>query len=837
MRSGSVSVHLVLDSKSVYNTNYDELKLQLALAHGPKLVDEFDRKLACQQAKKPYRCAPFVSDVLAQMQKGMSGLTAEEAVVQRLQERKQVLSAIPCKDSSSAMSALTVLKGYARDIDNGYANFVTRLPAPLQHQLFTQANQPFIQNIQNDVERGALVYVASGGTRQFISHNAFEYLVHDTGCQFQDLHELVSQLRVTLQKPESVHLDALTLYDVIHELPAGDHYKHVIGLISQAACFSDCEHLDFVSTYLHAQYHAHHHGDRPIELHCYVSTEAAAAKLRTHIVNYHDRLPQNVNILVTKYNGKTLEVNACTGSAERHELDFAGQARAMLQALPKVGVSESSNTEDNYFVAMLDADNCIYNVYYFMLLTRLVEKFGDRLVAAKNSDKKSAAIIALAQEMLEFVQMYPESGFMARKINYRYLNTIRDVLVEKFSSLPLDNDIIAMRENMLAADSKVFDKNKHGPIFCQFIRMLASYSPNIMTTIILRANQRLFEDMKLDAKVKRANKIALLIASMREYYYADLKNAVWNGTGRFHLDLGRMVTMLNSQAKDGDPQFVFDDVTLVDYHLNLAPGSHVRLSGLPAHKAMTIPCANEKIDTLYLNLHHAKRKYRVDEVDFFDDTLRVFEGLQRAYGKNDTHGLLPEGMIARLVGYDGKYMRYETCITGRGPVDMHPYHLFNYLSQAQDRFIALIEGRLDKLPYVREQAMSEKIHTFLTLTRWSQPDEFFAPARSKTMRKIFTLIQVLEEAVEHFSNTSNHVKHGMYAGQKPLPVRQITAVLQAIKSAAIAPVPGLEKIMEYAAHQSSIYRAAKKLRDFIKGSNEEQFTHMQITGLGSKSYV
>ncbi len=837
MRSGSVSVHLVLDAKSVYNSTYHDLKLQLAMAHGPRLVEEFDRKLSCTAAGESYQPAAFVADVVRELQQGLPVSEVDPDTLLRLQKRKQEIAAVECKNMASNTKVLEILKQYPQDMDQGLANFVTRLPASLQQELFLQANQTLVKNIQRDIARGTAVFVANGTRRQFYSLNAFDYLSQDTSCMFADLQGLVGHLRAQAKFPELIHLDALTLHDVILDAPAGDHYKNVIGNIAQFSYYSVCDNIEFVSTYLHAQFHANQHGDVPIDMHCYVSTDEAYIKLKAQLLKYHDRFPMNVNIVITKYRDERLDRQAHVGSAHEPDKNYRHNAEKMHQALTDEALSVLVDREDSYYVAMLDADNCIYNIYYFMLLTKLVEKFGDRIIASKGKDMKSDEMVALGKEMLKFVRSYPRKDLFARSVNYTNMRKLRIPLFNKYADLELDKDIINMRDDMLADDPAMFLNNIEGPVFCQLVRIINTISPGVMINIIARANETLLHHMTCDAKDRNAQKIAFLISSMRQSYRDDLKNAVWNGTGRFHPDLKRLVALLNGKAAAGDPLFVFDDVTIVDYTHECTPGFHVALAHTDAHKAVESACDNEKRLITYKDLHHAKRKYRVKAIDFFDDSKRVFDAIIADFGADDKHGLLPADLCLTVIGYNGNYMDFEATVRGRGELDEHPYHMFKYLTKTVHGCQSLLSGKLDELPFAREQLMPAEMREHLAQTKWCKPKDFYAPTRAKTLRKIARSMQILQEEVERFAVCSNQVKFGVYAGQKSRPAREMSALLQAIKTGQVSALDGLEKMIQLAANHLLIRDAAKTLRDTMIASGEQQYVRMQFAGVGSKRFA
>lgn len=828
MRSGAVSVHLILDASVLYNVNYHEKKLQLGLTHGPELVLEHDRKLECAKSGKPYHPEPFVSDIRLAMQQGMAPVTAEPETVLRLAQLTQQLSAIPCKDRSSYNSVLEVLKQCSNEMDKGLVNFVTRLPELLQQELVIQANQVFIQHVLADAKRGASVFVANGSPSQFYNIKLFEALTKDTGCIFSDMQALVAHMRAQVEKPGLINLDALTLYDAAYDLPAGDHFKNVLVDIQQFTHFPESANLEFISTYLHAHFHASHHGDVPVDLFCYVSTDAALAQLKQQLQQYHTRFPANVKIIVQKCQGAMLESVECVGGAEKPVSNVKAHAKQLLKELSDKSFDETPEQEDSYYAAMLDADNCIYNVYYFMLLTLLVEKYGLRIAASKNADMKSEEMVTLAKEMLDFVSSYSADNLFHKSVNYKNMILRRNVVLKEFADLPIAEDILKMRDAMLADDAGIYKNNAHGPAFCQLVRLINAISPKIMTTIIYRANEALFSDMKQDAKDMHANKIALMIASLRQNYLQDLKNSVWNGTGHFHGDLKRLVTFLNEMSAPADPTFVFDDATLLDYSRQLAPGVHLASSHTKLHQTADILCDNEKRMITYEGAHHGRRKHRVKAIDFFDDSKRVIDGVTESYGENDKHGLLPAGLRLTLIGYDGKYMGYEKSIVGRGVVDQHPYDMIYYINMTQEGIHAVLTGQLDHLPLAREQVSTRKMREFVEMTRWCQPEIYFTPARAKTMRRISRALDILHEEINRFCLCSPRVKHGLYAGRQSLPAREISAIYREIQSGSVDLNNGLQKIMTLAQYHLPIYHAAKKLRNLMCGADEEQAIKMSI---------
>lgn len=101
-------------------------------------------------------------------------------------------------------------------------------------------------------------------------------------------------------------------------------------------------------------------------------------------------------------------------------------------------------------------------------------------------------------------------------------------------------------------------------------------------------------------------------------------------------------------------------------------------------------------------------------------------------------------------------------------------------------------------------------------------DEIHAAWHSKQnmLKKVDKAIIALYGEVMIFNGSSNHIKHGMYANQKPLLNREMTQVLKNMMDGDTNLAEGLEKMMLLARDHQRIHNVAKKLRNLVCGSHD-----------------
>ncbi len=82
-------------------------------------------------------------------------------------------------------------------------------------------------------------------------------------------------------------------------------------------------------------------------------------------------------------------------------------------------------------------------------------------------------------------------------------------------------------------------------------------------------------------------------------------------------------------------------------------------------------------------------------------------------------------------------------------------------------------------------------------------------------KKIYDALAVLNNEIQKFNDSSSHVKHGMYANQKPAPVRMMNEIMQDIHIGKITLATGLNKLIVLAKDHEPIKHAAKKLQNIV----------------------
>lgn len=86
-------------------------------------------------------------------------------------------------------------------------------------------------------------------------------------------------------------------------------------------------------------------------------------------------------------------------------------------------------------------------------------------------------------------------------------------------------------------------------------------------------------------------------------------------------------------------------------------------------------------------------------------------------------------------------------------------------------------------------------------------------------KKLVDALQTLTDEIKKFTDVSRHVKYGMYANQKPEPVRIMNELMQDMKNGKLTYADGMKQLITVAADHQVILRAARKLQHLVPAQN------------------
>ena len=277
----------------------------------------------------------------------------------------------------------------------------------------------------------------------------------------------------------------------------------------------------------------------------------------------------------------------------------------------------------------------------------------------EKSDKK-----AFCTELLHNITQMDVNGFDAQDyIRLKdYMNLHPDIKVE-------DTDLL--QDNMYNAKEPWAFKIR------QYLRYLNEINPKLTDTILYQANEELFRRLVNSATAQGCDHVILLVGSNRQSVREDEHNSKLNGTGSFYSDLHRLTRLLDERYH-GIVKFKLDRILMSDIYSGVPAGeSYHRALRNSGHEPHTTTVFDEtKCSLVIAIMQHIARYYPgVKAVKFFDDRADIFEAIVQAFGKDDTHGLLPQGLPLELITYDGNFSAQECMcvIAGSGAVDSNAH--------------------------------------------------------------------------------------------------------------------------------------------------------------------
>ncbi len=447
------------------------------------------------------------------------------------------------------------------------------------------------------------------------------------------------------------------------------------------------------SLYALAHEYAARHPERRITIKMQHGKESATGGIEQTFNAHPALLPKNVTIKILLSKCKILIRG--TGVVDR---DYHENARHMVwlaelaQHSPSTPVNAALSVDFYEFLThrrlragapamglLLDADNCLYNSNYRMMLLKLIYHHLDEikdcaLAAGEEGEKQGDLSDCLMEEITNTDFAIFTDDNANNWVDYINLNgdyTDEDLKKERPHDID-DRYVVVMR---------------------QYIRYLNRITPAIMTYILFRANEMVFDRIVQRALEEKCAGIVVKSFSARQSHHEDHANCCVTGTGLFMHDLHELVGYLNMHYRH-KIGFVHDRFLMPDAYNNLAPGeSHKRkLTRSDSHAYSVLDAS--KVAMLIVFAHYLKHRYPgLLFAKILDDRDDIFKGFLHLFNHNNQHVLLPKDLPLLLMTYDGSLEDDVELLTltGSGELAANVHHLARLIAHHSGCDLSRIE--------------------------------------------------------------------------------------------------------------------------------------------------
>ncbi len=678
----------------VYNTTYHCLLLWLMTEHGATLTAlQKMREQAKQQGSENPEIAASVERLISELQAlDVAGMTENrylELAHKFIADTKARISS-----EKKANPYINTDQLFATEVEH-FLTIMQTLDEDLLGAALVRANQPLFDRLQHHDDRYDLQLIALASLRQAHGFDQWGVKQNHTNSIFKDLVYLTRHLRDTMKQSDSrISLNPITLTDLTAGLPVGESFRRVVTETGFKHETYMCDVSKFAILYAQAHdaalkylnFFSNKNGERvtgsaEITLNFYENEMEIIQGLLDVLNEYPELLPSNVKVVFHPYDGGFFaepQVRQGTGLIDD---DYRNNVRYLISLAqikhPRargdyVNVVEEVDmlafltsrvlaVPEKTYVVMLDADGCIYNKAYKILLMRLIKKYGADIRKFARDWQGNVEIESFIEKLTAEILDEDVSGFDLQQ----YQNLI--TALESSTDLKIwDDDLIAQGAS--------HDAEPYTFILRQYMRFLDEINHDLMSLIICCANQKLFIRIANAAIEKHCRRVVFLVGSNRQSVNSDEFNSIRHGTGRFHHDLERVTRFLNGQF-EGKLHVEQDQILLSDLYANLNPGvSYQRALSAVQHEPHAHFVFDEtKASQVYSHFHYIAHRYPgVVAMEFYDDRSDILAAIAKAYGENDTHGLLPRGYAMHLIRYNGNIeeLQNEYIIRGNGKPDV-----------------------------------------------------------------------------------------------------------------------------------------------------------------------
>jgi hypothetical protein len=314
---------------------------------------------------------------------------------------------------------------------------------------------------------------------------------------------------------------------------------------------------------------------------------------------------------------------------------------------------------------LLDADGCVYNHKYHLLLAHLIDQFGGDIqnflaVGVSSHEKRAAFAAKLRAEI---------SHYDFGKVSAKLLGDLNEKVATNLSAQQLDADILA----------KLHRKSgRHLAVKRQYLRWLQEIDPIIVDDILAAANDSLFTDIAhtISAEADIAN-VVFMVASNRQSVKFDRVNCEKKATRSYFHDLPVLVrrceNMLRQHGFTG--KVSLDKFLMADVFGNMTDGISFELSSMfpPHHVIHPHTFYDEtKVSLIYALIHRIAANTEAEDgslVHYYDDQLQILRAVDTVLGWN-TKLLVPEFMQLKLCHYKGDGVESSRHISGDAVPDL-----------------------------------------------------------------------------------------------------------------------------------------------------------------------
>ena len=715
MTNPRMIVDLLDADDCVYHKDYNSLLIYLAATYGDTVVAlHAAHMLAQQNVDDPGNDAKIqklIADIqafpltqlpdaatIASMKEELIGKGREQ--LHRLRDQLRAKLLAEHKKSTAVINAEveTCYPQHSTDAElytaqmNHYIGIMNILDPGLMGSIMLQANPALLEHMSSHSDPHTVQLVGLGADRQTYDDDLEAMKSKLTGSIFNDLFYLSQHLHTSLAaKNIHVGLQPLTIADIPLRRPSGDHFRRVVTnhYGKQASCVSDKS--KFAYLYANVCDVSTQYPDTDITINFYEHDKDVIDGLYATFHDYPTLLPKKVTLVIHQYDGE-LRMTLPKISGENTNVDEFRDNVSYLYSLAKSNPDRAAGDSINIvkdvnikeflanrkykasnksLAALLDADGCIYNHKYYLLLFSLIKKYGDVLAKmAENPDETSKA--NFGEQLINEITATDDTAFSQE--NCKELGAYR-----------YEHDL---------------EKQELADTYRQHVGFLRKINPVIIDAMLYRANQKLFTGLGAKAKQQNCDSVMLFVGSNRQSMEDDLFNLTTNGGGLYFEDLERFIKYLNTRQQ-GEVPFALNHFLLADLYSDVAPGESYRRA-LQNYDVAPDPYVLEnlrsgtyvrdflealvgdgenlpftvfdetKASMIYGFLHYIARTYpNISQVEFYDDRNEILESVHKFFGKNDQYGFLPKGLKLQLIPYPANVdaPQPELQITGSGAVD------------------------------------------------------------------------------------------------------------------------------------------------------------------------
>lgn len=605
----------------------------------------------------------------------LKGLFSESEVEQYAKKH----SPMP-KDNDCVMIAVRSLIGQANLID-----------PRILGAIMVSANKSLV-NMCGDVNGYDKVVFMLGSARQDYHHDMLGMRENGTNSAMRDLLYLANHIKEKYQL-KNVEINRLTQADIHNFLKDGEAFNLTIANNTK-----DHPRTIYDETKLTILYSAMHSnmlneiaaGQQEVEvdLDFFDDRMDILEPLLEFFKRHPDLCPENVSTRLIQYkDGQARLIDTIDGIGVVNEkfresiLHMYSLCKLQNNKLTQQGIVDAARmlspeevrTLHNSLIehdaksisVLLDADGCVYNYKYSILVMTIIKQFAkDIRVAALQGSENNKAI--LADELTAFIREY----------DFEEMHTMSQQRLAQFLNLTMDKAIDVFDDDILH-DETYNPKERSSAIIRQFVRYLQVIDPKIIDEALFKANAHLFKSLMREAHEQECDYINVMVGSNRQCYRDDSYNSRIHGTRSYYYDLERLVNLCN-QRLDGKIAFKLDRFLMADVYSALPAGSSY-YKAIKSSDGDSHPVAlwdGMKVSLVYAYLHHIAMKHKGSKhVYYIDDRDDIFQAIFRSYATEKNHLLLPE-VAFKMVQYYGDQPDFDSAIQlkGGGDVDTQVYH-------------------------------------------------------------------------------------------------------------------------------------------------------------------